>query len=147
MTLRPALPEDCARLAAIDAYGNPSPWTPKQFESALDSPREQVWLAEDKGQTVGFIVWQTVLDESELHLIAVAPEHRRQGIACRLLAHWLQNSAASGCTRLLLEVRAGNTAAQQLYLKHGFTLTGRRKNYYPLPESGFEDAVLMEKTC
>ena len=38
-------------------------------------------------------------------------------------------------------------AAIGLYRKYGFIETGRRKNYYPLPEGGYEDAILMEKPC
>ena len=92
-------------------------------------------------------MWQTVFDESELHLIAVAPEYRRQGIASALLQHWQNTVQQQGATRLLLEVRASNETAQQLYRKHGFQTCGRRKNYYALPDGGSEDAVLMEKSC
>ena len=58
-----------------------------------------------------------------------------------------QTTSKQGVSRLLLEVRAGNAAAIGLYRKYGFIETGRRKNYYPLPEGGYEDAILMEKPC
>ena len=85
--------------------------------------------------------------ESELHLIAAAPACRRQGIASKLLAYWFQTTSSQGVSRLLLEVRAGNAPAIGLYRKYGFIETGRRKNYYPLLEGGYEDAILMEKPC
>ena len=88
MNLRPAVLADCLTLAAIDAQGNPSPWTAQQFESAVQHHPDSVWLSQTDHQITGFIVWQTVFDESELHLIAVAPEYRRQGIASALLQHW-----------------------------------------------------------
>ena len=88
MNLRPAVLADCPTLAAIDAQGNPSPWTAQQFESAVQHHPDSVWLSQADHQITGFIVWQTVFDESELHLIAVAPEYRRQGIASALLQHW-----------------------------------------------------------
>ena len=138
MNLRPAVLADCPALAAIDAQGNPSSWTVQQFESAVQHHPDSIWVSQANHQITGFIVWQTVFDESELHLIAVAPEYRRQGIASALL---------QGATRLLLEVRANNETAQQLYRKHGFQTCGRRKNYYALPDGGSEDAVLMEKSC
>ena len=40
----------------------------------------------------------------------------------------------------LLEVRAGNEAAQDLYRKFGFEVVGRRPRYY---QDNFEDALLM----
>ena len=55
----------------------------------------------------------------------------------------LQAAPAHGIQRILLEVRAGNAAAQALYRRNGFIECGRRKGYY----GGVEDAVLMEKTC
>ena len=147
MLIRAATPDDCAALAALDALGNPSPWSPAQFQTALDNRHDTVKLMEDNGHITGFIVWQTVFDESELHLIATAPAYRRRGIAAQLLAEWFQTTSIQHVQRLLLEVRAGNEAAQALYRKHGFSECGRRKNYYRLPEGGSEDALWMERLC
>ena len=91
MNIRRASPSDCAALAALNAVCNPSAWTQRQFESALVSPSEQVFLAEKDGGIAAFIVWQNLPDESELHLIATAPECRRRGIASALLRHWFAN--------------------------------------------------------
>jgi len=41
---------------------------------------------------------------------------------------------------ITLEVRASNTAAQELYLKYGFTVKGIRRGYY---SNDREDAVIM----
>ena len=119
MNIRRASPSDCAALAALDAVCNPSAWTQRQFESALVSPSEQVFLA---------------------------PECRRRGVASALLEYWFAH-LPEDTQRLLLEVRAGNTAAQALYAAHGFTDAGRRKNYYRTADGKTEDAVLMEKIC
>ena len=40
----------------------------------------------------------------------------------------------------VLEVRAGNEVAQQLYRRCGFEVIGRRRRYYKSP---VEDALLM----
>ena len=85
MNIRRAVYADCAALAALDAVCNPSAWTQRQFESALVSPSEQVFLAEKDGELAAFIVWQNLPDESELHLIATALEYRRRGVASALL--------------------------------------------------------------
>ncbi|HGX9759311.1 TPA: ribosomal protein S18-alanine N-acetyltransferase [Neisseria meningitidis] len=146
MNIRRAVYADCAALAALDAVCNPSAWTQHQFESALVSPSEQVFLAEKDGRLAAFIVWQNLPDESELHLIATAPECRRRGIASALLEYWYAH-LLEDTQRLLLEVRAGNTAAQALYAAHGFSIAGRRKNYYRTADGKTEDAVLMEKIC
>ena len=100
MNLRPAVLADCPTLAAIDAQGNPSSWTAQQFESAVQHHPDSVWLSQTNHQITGFIVWQTVFDESELHLIAVAPEYRRQGIASALLQHWQNAVQQQDATRI-----------------------------------------------
>jgi ribosomal-protein-alanine N-acetyltransferase len=43
----------------------------------------------------------------------------------------------------ILEVRAGNVAAQSLYRRFGFEVVGRRRQYYRDP---VEDALLMNAT-
>ena len=144
--IRPASAADCPALAAIDSVCNPSPWSTEQFASALAEKHTAVYLAETASGICGFIVWQQLLEESELHLIATAPAARRQGIAASLMSLWLQQSQASGVQRLMLEVRAGNQAAQTLYRRYGFHESGRRPAYYR-SENGREDAVIMEKLC
>lgn len=141
--IRPANPSDTETLAALDARCNPHPWPTQHFQAALHSPHNTVLLANmPDGTLQGFIVWQQVLDEIELHLIATAPEYRRRGIAAQLLQQMFQAAGQQGATRIFLEVRAGNAAAQQLYTHHGFVQTAVRPLYY-----GSEDAVLMEKQC
>lgn len=147
MIIRPAADTDCLRLSEIDAGGNPSPWSVQQFQTALHNKHDAVYLVEQNGETAAFIVWQTVCGESELHLLATAPEYRRQGLAASLLAFWLQHAARNACGRLFLEVRESNEAARRLYLRFGFNEYGRRRAYYPLAGSLREDAVLMEKIC
>lgn len=142
--IRRATTADCATLAELDLRCNPSAWTLAQFQAACESSHNVVLIEQNEmGDVRGFIVWQTVLDEMELHLIATAPEYRRQGIASALLAQLFQAACEQAIYRILLEVRASNLAAQQLYAQHGFAEIARRKNYY----GGTEDAVIMEKIC
>lgn len=146
LLIRPAHTDDCPALAEIDRAGNPSPWSAEQFAATLAEPYSHIQVAEQNGQVAAFIVWQTVFEDSELHLIATAPAARRQGLAAALMETWLAAGSQNQVERYFLEVRAGNTPAQQLYRQYGFQETARRRDYYPLP-SGREDAVIMEKSC
>ena len=147
MLIRLAKAEDCAALAALDALSNPAPWSATQFTTAIAQPHNTIMLIEQQQKCMGFAVWQTICDESELHLIATAPECRRQGYASQLMALWQQDCHKHSVQRLLLEVRASNHAAQQLYNKLGFQAYARRPHYYTLPDGTREDAVLMEQLC
>lgn len=138
-----ACSEDLAALLAIDLASNPHPWRESAFQAALNSQSDEIYLYKQQGKIVGFIVWQSIIDEMELHLIAIDPAFRRQKIATKLLQYLFQAAYLRSVKRVLLEVRASNDAAIQLYEQQGFTVFSVRKNYY----EGKEDALLMEKLC
>ena len=100
-------------------------------------------FANEYGECMGFIVWQTICDEMELHLIATVPKFRRQGVARALLAQMFQAARHQQISRILLEVRVSNVVAQTLYTQFGFHEIALRKRYY----NNTEDAVIMEKIC
>lgn len=132
------------QIAALEKCCFPAdPWSERLFRAALDDPRTAVLAAVgDGGAVLGYAVVSSVLDEGNLDNIAVAPAHRRRGVADALLSA-LAGLGCAGLSRLMLEVRASNAAAIALYEKHGFAAVGRRKNYYAAPR---EDAVLMTLT-
>ena len=111
MNIRPALAADCPALAALDAACNPSPWSAKQFQTALTARFCTVLLAEYETEhaPAAFIVWQTVAGESELHLVATAPAARRRGFADTLLR--LAQFGPSGMPKFVLPTVRDNLAA------------------------------------
>lgn len=145
--IRDAVAEDCGTLAELDRQCNPAPWSAQQFQTALNSRFDTVKVLEHQAATAGFAVWQTICGESELHLIGIDPAVRRNGLASQLMNAWFQTASSEAIERWFLEVRASNHAARALYEQYGFREYGRRKDYYPLPNGGREDAVLMEKKC
>jgi ribosomal-protein-alanine N-acetyltransferase len=94
----------------------------------------------DGGAPVGFSLSRSVVDESELLLLAVAPEHRRRGIGRGLLHQFLDQARANGLTRVHLEVRDGNPAIE-MYRGAGFRPVGRRRNYYHTSDGHQFDAL------
>ena len=74
--------------------------------------------------------------------IAVHPDFRRQGIAEALVGELVSRLRDNDVHCLLLEVRASNEPAKQLYGKLGFIQVGLRKNYYRSPK---EDALILRK--
>lgn len=73
--------------------------------------------------------------------IGVAPEHRRRGLAERLLEHLDHLLGAKGISSVVLEVRVSNVTAQSLYKACGFSVTQRLSGYY----TNGEDCFLMVK--
>lgn len=88
----------------------------------------------------GFIVYRATLDEAELITIGVHPDARRSGIAATMIELMVRDLVARGVKKVFLEVAENNHPARALYEQHGFTVAGRRPNYY----DGI-DAILMAR--
>ena len=104
-------------------------WTRSQSLGVLAMPGVRLLLAYLDDQPAGFAMTRTVLDETELLLLAVLPAQRRRGVAATLLRALVADAQSEGLAAIHLEVRAGNDAAQ-LYTAHGFTQVGERRGYY-----------------
>jgi [ribosomal protein S18]-alanine N-acetyltransferase len=91
---------------------------------------------------VGFI-FVSVSSEGVGHIttIGVAPEHRRRGLAVRLLQHAENALLDRGINTVVLEVRVGNVSAQNLYRACGYAITQRVPKYY----TNGEDCFIMVK--
>jgi ribosomal-protein-alanine N-acetyltransferase len=116
--------------AAFDIQYGES-WTRSQCVGILPMAGVSLMLADDEGTScaVGFSLFRTVANESELLLLAVSPDHRRRGVGRRLLQDFLGRARSDGIDRVHLEVRDGNPAIH-MYRHAGFSPIGRRRNYY-----------------
>lgn len=140
--IRTATPADGPALVEIEqaSFADPS-WDFTSFFTYT------CFVAEVHGTIAGFLVSREVspavngaLPEREILNLAVAPNFRGRGLATALLKHELRVAATH-----FLEVRESNVAAQTLYLKCGFVVTGRRLGYYEYPP---EAAIVMTvKKC
>ena len=119
-------------------------WTRSQLGGILPMAGVALILARepDSGQTIGFSLFRTVADESELLLIGVIPTHHRRGIGRLLLDDFLDRARNDGVVRVHLEVRDGNSAVS-LYRRSGFSPVGRRRNYYHASDGRRFDAVTL----
>ena len=96
----------------------------------------------EKEQVLGFVICQTVLDEATLFNIAIDPAQQGKGYGSFLLQGLMDKLKEKGIQTLWLEVRESNPA-RFLYEKLGFNEVDIRKNYYPKPDGGRENAVVM----
>ena len=89
---------------------------------------------------LGFLAARIAGDELHINNMAVREDWRQAGLGSGLLGAALEEAKRRGARRSFLEVRAANEAAQTLYTKFGFSVGGRRANYYADPT---EDALVM----
>lgn len=116
------------------------PWTKEQIESQLPDSMHVHISAMNGEELLGYVGMMYVLDEGYISNVAVSPEYRRTGIADALLDELIKRARELEFSFVTLEVRESNTAARELYKKHGFSDVGQRKKYYSFPT---EDAILM----
>jgi len=138
--------EDLECVLEIDRLSFSQPWPSRSFQFELENnPAAKMWVAETVSETgqaniVGMMVVWLVIDEAHIGTIAVHPDYRQQGIGSYLLKHGLLNVQSEGAVMVYLEVRRTNTAAQELYHRYGFALSGVRKSYY---QDNGEDALIL----
>ena len=141
MNIRHMTIDDLLQVLAIDQVSFSLPWPERSFRFEItDNPASRTWVTESDGKITGMIVVWLLVDEAHIATIATHPDHRRQGIASRLLTHALHSLKDEGAVNSVLEVRESNTAAQEMYRKLGFVESGRRPHYY---RDNNEDAILM----
>ncbi len=138
--VRPLTEADLGRVMEIEKVCFSTPWKDVTFRGLLRRSDTDMVGADQEGRLVGYAVAWTVLDQSELGNVAVAPEARGGGVGRALVSAVLERVGARGARECFLEVRESNALAQSLYVDMGFEVVGRRRNYYSLPT---EDALVM----
>jgi ribosomal-protein-alanine N-acetyltransferase len=125
--LRPATSADVDAVFALEAHlFGADAWSERAVREELTGAR-RVAVVACAPDVVGYAVTMASGDVVDLQRIAVHPDHRRSGVAHRLLARVLVEARAD---RVLLEVSAVNDDALAFYAAEGFTAIGRRRRYY-----------------
>lgn len=117
-------------------------WTAEQWEQELTDPQRLVLGWQQGERLVGLASGWIVVDELHITAVAVHPDHRRQGIARRLLEALQDLAREAGAERATLEVSSANGAATALYSRLGFQEVAVRRHYY---RNG-DDALIQWKT-
>ena len=125
----------------VENISGTHPTSAAWLHERLVSSSSIIMIDEEMDQLVGGIVGLVVMDEAEIHDIAVHAPTRRQGRAARLVQAFEHHASERGVRTIFLEVRAHNEAAKKLYKKAGFSLQHTRPRYYP----DGEDALIFQK--
>jgi [ribosomal protein S18]-alanine N-acetyltransferase len=135
---------DLNAIERIERASYPTPWSRSMFASELAKPSSICLGAFDVGsdELVAYLVISRYVDAWHVMNVAVAPEHRRRGIATTLLERLFELTAGRGRRGYTLEVRVSNADAIGLYERLGFKPRGVRRGYYT---DNREDALIMWK--
>ena len=116
-------------------------WTAEMFWSELAHPETRWYVvAEDDAQALGYAGLLAPGLEADVQTVAVAPSAQGQGVGRMLLDALVDQALEREATSLLLEVRADNQRAIDLYSRRGFERIAIRQRYY---QPGDIDAWIM----
>jgi len=138
----PATDADLDAISHIAQQSFPAPWPREAFATELGRPdiALHVLRPDPASPPCAFIHYALVVDEIQLHNIAVLPEHRGHGYALALMRDLVSFAHRDHFAFISLEVRRGNTRAIALYQGMGFAPVGVRQRYYA---DNKEDAIMM----
>ena len=133
---------DLTAIETIERASYPTPWSRSMFAGELAKP-SSISIGAFEPNTrklLGFLIISRYVDAWHVMNLAVAPEHRRRGIATSLLEQLFEITAGEGRRGYTLEVRVSNEVAIRLYEQAGFRARGIRRGYYT---DNREDALIM----
>ena len=134
--------DDVQQVVEIDRMSFSLPWPEASFRYEVGQNKAARCLVaeDDDRRLAAMVVSWIIVDELHIATLATHGDFRRQGIGSELLAAALADGRKRGTRRAMLEVRESNLAAQAMYRKFGFEVTGRRASYY---RDNAEAALLM----
>ncbi len=135
---------DMAEVLDIERAAFEFPWFEEEFIRCLRQRNCIGMVAEHAERVVGFMIYE--LHKSRLHILnfAVASDVRRRGIGRQMIDKLISKLSSQRRTRITLEVRETNLAAQVFFRAAGFRATSVLHDFY---DDSPEDAYLMQFCC
>jgi ribosomal-protein-alanine N-acetyltransferase len=132
---------DMPHVLAIEQQSFEFPWSEEDFIRCLRQRNCIGMVAEVEDKIVGFMVYE--LHKTRLHLLnfAVAAAWQRRGIGTQMATKLVSKLSHQRRTRILLEVRETNLAAQLFFKKAGFRAVSVLRSFY---DDTPEDAYVMQ---
>lgn len=132
---------DMAEVLDIERASFEFPWFEEEFIRCLRQRNCIGMVAEHAERVVGFMIYE--LHKTRLHILnfSVAPDVRRRGVGRQMIEKLLGKLSSQRRTRITLEVRETNLAAQIFFRESGFRATSVLHEFY---DDSPEDAYLMQ---
>lgn len=165
--LRPMQVDDIGQVITIERLAFSMPWSPltylyeiqqnrSAYMAVIELPSEAAEIPPSErsrfqilplrssrkpaGKLVAYGGMWVKLGEAHISTIASHPDYRGRGLGELMLFGLIVRGIERDADHVVLEVRASNSIAQNLYHKYGFVKTGIRPFYY---HDNNEDAYVM----
>jgi ribosomal-protein-alanine N-acetyltransferase len=132
---------DMPEVIAIEDESFEFPWLEEDFVRCLRQRNCIGMVAEHEDRVVGFMIYE--LHNTRIHVLnfAVASDYRRRGVGSQMVAKLITKLSAQRRSRIVLEVRETNLAAQLFFRENGFRAVSVLRAFY---DDTPEDAYLMQ---
>jgi ribosomal-protein-alanine N-acetyltransferase len=132
---------DMPEVLEIERASFEFPWFEEEFIRCLRQRNCIGMVAEHAERVVGFMIYE--LHKTRLHILnfSVAADVRRRGVGRQMIEKLLGKLSSQRRTRITLEVRETNLAAQIFFRESGFRATSVLHEFY---DDSPEDAYLMQ---
>ncbi len=132
---------DMPEVLEIETESFEFPWSDEDFIRCLRQRNCIGMVAEADGRVLGFMIYE--LHNTRIHLLnfAVSSACRRQGVGGRMVEKLVGKLSHQRRTRIALEVRETNLAAQLFFRQTGFRAVSVLRSFY---EDSPEDAYVMQ---
>ena len=132
---------DMPEVLQIEQASFEFPWYEDDFIRCLRQRNCIGMIAEQGERVVGFMIYE--LHKSRLHVLnfAVAPEFRRLDVGRQMIDKLVSKLSSQRRTRISLEVRETNLAAQLFFREAGCRATAVLRDFY---DDSTEDAYVMQ---
>lgn len=145
MITRAATAADVEAIMALETSIFPDDaWSTEQMLQGVTSPYGHYVVVEKDGAIIAYAgAFHLPNDDvADIHTIGVAAGARGNGVGAELFDDLVAWAKRDGAKRILLEVRADNLVAQNLYQSRGFQTIAIRERYY---QPANVDALIMER--
>ncbi|MDA9148993.1 GNAT family N-acetyltransferase [Synechococcus sp. AH-229-G18] len=133
----------CLKLDALALNGL---WTSDHWERELSDPqRICIGIAASADTLLAMACGWVVLDELQITVLGVEPEHRRRGLGRAVLKRLLLDASSAGARHAILDVAEDNHGARTLYSAFGFQTVGRRDRYYRDGKNALIQSLEMQR--
>ena len=113
-------------------------YNPSLFNFFYESYPKGFIVAEKANKIIGFIIGvKTINYSSRILMLSVSEKNRRQKIGSSLLIEFLKIMSNEKVKNIELEVRTDNKKAINFYMKHGFKIKGRIREFYQDGKSAY----------
>src|SRR5690242_15103110 len=120
-------------------------WSAETFWAELAQAEQRAYVVlpgDDADAVDGYGGVSVAGGVADVMTVAVSPRRQGGGLGRLLVSALVDLARERGASRMMLEVRADNVAAQRVYASAGFERIAVRKGYYRTPE-GVADAWVM----